>query len=118
MTHTIARRLLAGHHVMLVIRRARPPRGAVAARARRAARHVQPQSSGRPFAARLAWRSSRWRAALGELGGEGEDLPVRPVVELDLADQAALAVGEDGRAAHRVALESPLPLQVGPARVL
>jgi len=62
-------------------------------------------------------RSSRLREALGELGGEGEDLPVRPVVELDLADQATLAVGEDGRAAHRVALESPLPLQVGPARV-
>jgi hypothetical protein len=68
------------------------------------------------IAARLAWRSSRLREALGELGGEREDLPVRPVVELDLADQAALAAGDDGRAAHRVALESPLPLQVGPAR--
>src|ERR1700732_4006338 len=112
MTHVIARRL-AGHHVVLVVRRARPPRGVEGGHAGTGtpgSPAVQPQSSGRPFAARLAWRSSRWRAALGELGGEGEDLPVRPVVELDLADQATVAVREDGRAAHRVALAFPLPL--------
>src|ERR1700722_2429892 len=58
---------------------------------------IFPFTKARAPMAYLACRgSSRLREALGELGGEGEDLPVRPVVELDLADQATLAVGEDG----------------------
>jgi hypothetical protein len=104
----LARRRLAGHHVMLVVRRpghyvvevARP------ARARRAVLHVQPKAAaaGRSLPGSRAALVTVARG-LGELGGEGEDLPVRQEVELDLADQATLAVGEDGRAAHRVALE-------------
>src|SRR5258708_15321330 len=71
---------LAGHHVILVVRRAGPPRGvevAMPARARRAVLHVQPRSpSGPPIVAWLAWRSSRLRDALGELVCEGTDLPL------------------------------------------